>query len=479
MATDNNTILTSIYLSATNDYQQRIPDPTQSKISSTMDALFDPMNRSYFNQFMDILINRIAFTYVRGKRWDNPLAVFKGAKVNYGSTIQEIAPKWIEAHSYDDKAETLLKLHRPEAEAWYHSQNRRDKYPITINREELRTAFTDQYGLNNLVSQIMSVPMSSDNYDEYRIMLELIGLYEHKWGFFKHHLSAVPTDEATGKEFLTAIKTYAGQLQFPSSLYNAAAINDIPVFAKPGELVLFVTPATNASVDVNTLASVFHLDKADETRVRKIIVDELPIPNAVALLTTEDFFVCNDTLYENSSFWNPERLDTTYYLHHWGIYSVSPFVPAILFTTDEGTVVNKITQTVTGITASAEPTNVAPGNESLISVEIQGNINPDDPYVKVAPDAATYKLKADNNVQLGINTYVDEYGVLHIGKDVPTDTHITVDIKSTYVNPSGETNDYTTSVVIAVDENAEPSKIMADGRIMAKRVVDIDEDIDE
>lgn len=490
MATDNNTILTSIYLSATNDYQQRIPDPTQSKISATMDALFDPMNRSYFNQFMDILVNRIAFTYVRGKRWDNPLAVFKGAKVNYGSTIQEIAPKWIKAHSYEDAAETLLKLHRPEAEAWYHSQNRRDKYPITINREELRTAFTDEYGLNNLVSQIMSVPMSSDNYDEYRIMLELIGLYEHKWGFFKHRLSAVPTDEATGKEFLTAIKTYAGQLQFPSSLYNAAAITDIPVFANPGELVLFVTPATNASVDVNTLASVFHLDKADETRVRKIIVDELPIPNAVALLTTEDFFVCNDTLYENSSFWNPERLDTTYFLHHWGIYSVSPFVPAILFTTDEGTQINRVTETVTGINVTADPTTVAPDGETFIDVQIQGNINPDNPNINVAPNAATYELSADNDVQLGIRTYVDEYGILHVGKDVPDGTKITVTATSTYVNPSGKTTEYTNTVDVTVDESAPIVRLTRadfDGKPVAQMVGftatkiddDIDDDIDE
>lgn len=450
MATDNNTIIESIYLAATNDYQQRIPDPTQSKISATMNALFDPMNQAYYNQFMDILINRIAFTYVRGKTWENVLAPFKGAKVNYGSTIQEIAPKWIKAHSYDDEAETLLKLHRPEAEAWYHSQNRRDQYPITINHDELRTAFTDEYGLNNLVSQIMTVPMSSDNYDEYRIMLQLLAEYERKWGFFKYHLSAVPTDEVTGKEFLTAVKTFAGQLQFPSAIYNAEAIKDIPVFAKPNELIMLVTPATNAAVDVNTLASVFHLDKADETRVTKVIIDEFPIPNAVALLTTRDFFVCSDTLYQNTSFWNPQRMDTTYYLQHWGIYSVSPFVPAILFTTDAGTVVNKVTQTVTGITVKADNNNVDAGSDVQLTVELAGNISPQDTNIKVAPDAATYELSASDDVQLTARTRVDEYGILHVAKTVPSGTTITVTATATYTNPSGETTEYTNTVDITV-----------------------------
>lgn len=462
MATDNNTIISNVYLAATNDYQQRIPDPTQASIAQTMKALFDPMNKAYFNQFMDVLINRVAFTYVRGKEWENVLAPFKGAKVNYGSTIQEIAPKWIAAHSYDDEAETLLKLHRPGAEVWYHSQNRRDQYPITVNDQELRTAFTDEYGLNNLVAQIMTTPMSSDNYDEYRIMVQLIAEYEHHWGFFKHKLSAAPTDETTGKEFLTAIKTYAGKLQFPSTVYNSQAITDIPVFVKPKELILLVTPETSAAVDVNTLASVFQLDKAEPTNVAKVIIDEFPIPNVVALLTTRDFFVCSDTCYQNTSFWNPHRMDTTYYLQHWGIYSVSPFVPAILFTTDAGTTVPVVTQTVTGIAIEPQDATGDAGGEVPLTVKLTGSIAPTGTAVTVAPDAATYEVSASMTtgetgsektevVQLAATTYVDEYGVLHIGKSVKSGTDILVTATATYINPSAETEEYTATTTITVN----------------------------
>lgn len=461
MAVNNQTIIEAVYLAGTNDYQQRIPDPTQSAITATMDALFDPMNRQYLNQFIDVLINRVAFTYVRGKTWKNKLAPFKGAKINYGSTIQEIAPKWIEAHSYEDAAETLLKLHRPEAASWYHSQNRRDKYAISINIPELHTAFESEMGLNNLVAKIMQVPMSSDNYDEYRIMLNLLAEYEHRWGFFKHHLDAVPTDEESGKAFLTAIKTYAGQLQFPSSLYNSNAVEDIPVFAEPNELIMLVTPATSAAVDVNTLASIFHLDKAEETNVTKVIIDEFPIPNAVALLTTRDFFVCNDTLYENASFYNPETLATTYWLHHWGVYSVSPFVPAILFTTEAGTEINTITQSVTGIEITSEFTNAEPGAEVPLTVKLTGTIDPLSNVVMVAPDAATYTLVAEtsegNPYALDFRTRVDEYGVLHVGNNVPDGVKITVTAKATYINPSASTDTFTDTVDITVTDPNAPT----------------------
>lgn len=460
MAEKNSTILKTAWLNGTNDYQQRVPAPTQSNITATMDALFDPMNKQYLNQFMDALVNRIAFTYVKSKKWDNVLAPFKGEKVNYGATIQEIAPKWIKAHSYNDADQTLLKLHRPEAQAWYHSQNRKDQYAITINYEELRTAFTEEYGLNNLISEIMTVPMSSDNYDEYRIMLQLLAEYENRWGFYKQNLSAIPTDETTGKEFLTSIKTYAGRLQFPSCLYNASAIEDIPVFAKPSELILFTTPETSASVDVNTLASVFHLDKADPTNVTKIIVDEFPIPNAVALLTTRDFFVCNDTVYQTTSFYNPQRMDTTYYLQHWGIYSVSPFVPAILFTTDTGTETQTITEVFNGFTTSnsliANPAVEYYSDDAVsytqipkygLTINTTGTVD-SETTVYLKPQSATFTIENSKDAKTRVvskretittrnGTKPYEY-ILYIGED-DYNNAITIKAKCTYQNPSGET----------------------------------------
>ena len=462
MAQNNNTIMAKAWLAGTNDFQQRIPDPTQAGISATMSALFQPMNGQYFNQFMDILVNRIAYTYVRGQNYKNPLAVFKGNKINYGSTIQEIAPKWIKAHSYEDDAETLLKLHRPESEVWYHSQNRRDQYPISVNVDELRTAFTDEYGLNNLVAQLMNTPNNADEYDEFNIMKNLIAEYETRWGFYKYHLDDYPADDASGKAFLTALQTLGGKLQFPSSVYSGT---DIPVFAQPSELVLLVTPEAQASLNVNTLAALFNVDLA-KVSYRTVLIDEFPIPDAVALLTTEDFFVCHDTLYNTTSFWNPQTLTTTYWLNHWGVYSVSPFVPAILFTTAAGTVTPAIKQAVTGLTVTAEPGTVELGGSVGIVTKLDGTIDPadSDADILVRPDACIYNVSAETPagadpatkpakpVQLNARTRVDNYGVLHVQKTglKPGDV-ITVTATSTYVNPSGATVPYTGIATVTIE----------------------------
>lgn len=460
MPTNNQTIMEKVYLAGTNDFQQRVPNPTQNSIASVSKFLFDPMNRNYFNQFMDILINRIAFTYVRGEAWKNKLAVFKGQKITYGSTIQEVAFEWIKAHSYTYDAETLLKVNKPEGEVIYHSQNRQEKYPISIAYDALRTAFVDEYGINNFIAKAMQVPMNSDEYDEYRIMLQLMAFYEENWGFYKHQLSAVPTDEDTGKEFLTALQTYAGMLEFPSTLYNAMNINNIPVFVKSSELVLFVTPAVNASVNVNTLSILFNMDVAD-VKIRKILVDELPIQGAVALLTTEDFFVCHDTLYENTSFWNPETLATNYWLHHWGIYSVSGFVPAILFTTATGTSVNSITESVSGISVAFNENSVNMGGTAQLTINLEGTITANNSGIVVAPNSAIFEVSCvdanGDTKKLAATTYVDKYGILHVQKrGLVDDDVITVTATATYINPSADsTSTYTDTASIVVDTNNE------------------------
>lgn len=457
MATNNTTIAGRVYLSGSNDFQQRVPDPTISGIDATSKFIFDPMNRKYLNEFMDAFINRIGSQIVHNNAWENPLSVFKGATMRYGSTIQESAIKWIKAHSYNVEDNSLLAVQRPEAAVWYHTVNRQDRYDITVELPDLRMAFADEMGLNRLIDAIMTVPRNSDNYDEYLCMLNQIAYYEENWGFFKHHVSAAPTDEVTGKEFLKAVRAYANKLQFPTSLYSpVSAEYGIPTFAKPSELVLFVTADAAASIDVDTLASVFNLDKA-EAKYRQIVLPELPVPNAFAMLTTDAFFVASDYVYTNESFYNPQTLATNYYLHHWEVVSASPFVPAILFTTDAATGVPTIAQGVTDVNITPSAQTVKPGGTVDMTVKLVGTITENDEGLVVAPDAVTWGVSGETAAAKGkplaLNsaTRVDRLGVLHVQKtNLEAGNVLHVTGTTSYVNPSGKTTPYTETVDITI-----------------------------
>lgn len=461
MAETNSTILGQIALVGSNDYQQRVPEATATDFASTLKFLFEPMNRRYYNEFVNGLVNLIGTQLVRNRIWENPLTPFKGEKLPFGQTVEEVVPAWIRAHAYKDDVDDLLKVHKPEMQAFYHTVNRQDKYPISINRLELQQAAMQEYGLNRIVSAIMNVPINSDNYDEFNIMMQLFSYFEDNFGFYKHHMDAAPTDDATGKQFLTALRAYATKLEFPSSQYSVIGARfGIPVFANQSELILIVDADTDASVDVNTLASVFQLDKAD-IKYRKVVVPEIPVDGAFAILTTSDFFVVHDYVYENESFYNPSTLTTNFYLHHWEVVSASPAVPAVLFTTDAATTLTTVTQSVTGvnITAGSEP--VVPGGEVTLTVELTGTITENEAGAEVKPDAVTWEVAAataaseGEPIQLNSRTYVDRHGVLHIQKsDLEAGNVLNVTGTTVYVNPTGDTTHYTKTVTLTVADPA-------------------------
>ena len=451
---NNTTVLANAMLSMSTDFQQRVPDPSQQGVARVSEFLFKPMNRKYLNEFMDMFVNVFAAQLVTQREFRNPIKR-KRADLTYGSTVQEIELDFIKAHAYKDDwghrvddITNLLKVYRPDGQVAYHSVNRFDQYPISINDMELRAAFQSEYGLNELAAKIMQVPFNSAEYDEYQYYKQILAEHEYHQGFFKHQC-AYPVDETTGKAFLRALRAYADKLTIPSRLYNAKNAT-IPTWINADErssMVLYIEADAKASLDVDTLSSVFQLDKA-EVQYRIQFIDSIPIPGAFALLTTEDFWVCADYGIYNESFRNPQTLTTNYYLTIIGMYSASPFVPAILFTTEEGTVNNLITEAVTGLTVTPSTANVEQGGQLALVTSIAGTLTPSPASyvipqtVQVSPDSVTWELSAvdgdDAPVALDIDTYIDRFGILHVGTTVPAGTVITATAKSTYIPAEGD-----------------------------------------
>lgn len=449
---NNTTVMANAFLEASTDFQQRVPDPSQHSVAQVAEFLFKPMNKKYLNEFMDIFVNRIAGELIRQRTFVNPLKR-KREDILYGTTIQEIELDFVKAHAYKDDwghrindLTNLLKVYRPDGQVAYHSVNRYDQYPISINRMELRGAFTGEYGLNELAAKIMRVPFNSAEYDEYGYYKQLIAEHEYRHGFYKHQ-AAMPVDETTGKAFLRALREYADLFTIPSRLYNAKDVT-VPVWVEEDEIprmVLYIEAKAKASLDVDTLSSVFNLDKA-EVKYRIQFIDSIPIPGAYALLTTDDFFVCADYDISNDSFFNPQTRTETWYYTVIGMYSASPFVPAVLFTTAEGTQNTTITEAVSGLTLTPATANVTPGGQLAIVSAIQGTLTVSPvgetipPTVSVAPDSVTYELAAtdgdaDDPAPVDLDpyeTYVDRFGILHVGTTVPVGTVITLTATSTY-----------------------------------------------
>ena len=337
------------------DYQARVPEASAANIEIVMDNLFN--YRPIRNEFIGTLVNQIGLSRARSTTWANPLKNYKRENLPYGDTFEETFIGLAEAHVYDPDRDYMERIlfgrETPETQTVFHKITRQEFYKITIDMNMLKRAFNSEYGISDFVTELMRVPATSDEWDEFLQMTSLFGEYYARDGYFIRNVPDVrntSSDAADAKALTRQIRSDAETLRFVSRHYNAAGM---PVAVSADDLILFVTPEAQAAIDVEALAASFNMDKADiPTRVEVIPAEHFNIPGMQAILTTRDFFVVMDQTYETSSQFNAVSLTENHFLHHHEVMSVSPFAPAILYSSiDASTVIPEDDSTVTDIGA--------------------------------------------------------------------------------------------------------------------------------
>ena len=351
---NNARIFDAIRYDASPDYQRRIPEATQAGMDAVVKNLTE--YRPAYNEFENALVNRIGMVVGRSKSWTNPLSEFKKGLLTFGDTIEEYQVGLLKAHNYDPDRDymegALFGRELPEVQSNFHRVNRQDFYKVTVQENILRRAFLDDFGLSSYVSDLMSAPLQSDNWDEFLLTCRLFHEYESNGGFFRVNVPDVASLSSTGDDARLALRkmrALAEEMRFLSTRYNAA---HMPSFANPEDLVLFTTPQFRAALDVDALAGAFNIERAQiPHRIVTIPEEQLNIDGAQAILTSKDFFIIADQRMENTSMFNPISAGTNYFWHHWQVISASRFVPSVMFTTLAGDEIISITPTITAISA--------------------------------------------------------------------------------------------------------------------------------
>lgn len=455
----NSTVIERAWLEGSNDFQQRIPNPSVNGYANAVEHLFDPMNHDLFNQFANMLVGMMG-TYVESKLFENPLRELKKPAREFGNTERGVAVKYLQAHSPKVDDETLLKLEKPEFREWFYSVSPGRRYEFSWSIYEMKRVFNDPdgYGYDELLSATLTQMRSSDNYDEMMAMIQMFAEGDARLGrLFRRNISAVPTNKATGQELLAKVKADARRMTFPTMLFNHV---DIPVFETLGDnasLIFWCTPEVDAAISVFALADLFNMSEANVT-YRKIVIPEFPIPNVYAALTSEDFIYARDVWYGiEPPFYNPANRTYKYYLFHDQMLGVNPVANCILYTTDEESTIPTVTMSATGLIFNNDEPTVSLGGTVKLNLELQGNVNGSSGKIAVEPDAATFEIAAirpgeiTEPVPLNSRTYIDNYGVLHVQKSgLAIGDIIVVTATSAYINPSNTTTEYTADIGVEI-----------------------------
>ena len=414
-------ILNTIRANASSDYQERVPVATQQNIAEVGNAItnYEPTR----NEFLNALINRIGMVIIQSRLYENPLREFKKGMLEFGKDIEEIFVEIAKAQSYNPEvAETeVFKRVIPDVKTIFHRMNRQDFYKVTISNDQLRTAFLSYRGIEDLIGRIVDSLYSGDNYDEFLLMKHLMLDYGDKGLFYPITVTAV-TDEATAKKLTVKLRATAKTIGFMSPNYNAQGVH---TFTPMEDIIIFMTPETEALMDVESLARAFNLEYADFLGHVVIVDDFGGLENVQALMVDRQWFMVYDTFFNFTEQYNAQGLYWNYFFHHWQVLSTSQFANAIAFTSE--------TPAITSVTISPKTATVSKGQNVQFTTTVVAT--------GMASEAISYNVTG----AVSDNTTITSNGLLIVGSD-ETATELTVSAISIF---DSSKNDSATITVTA------------------------------
>ena len=408
---DLTNLLNTIRDNASDTYQERIPEATRDNIESIQEVMADPNNAVVVNEFMRTLLNMVIKVVIHNKLFSDPLKSLKRGKKPLGDTVEEVYANFIKCKQYDPTGAELLARELPDVKAIYHRMNRQDKYKVTVSPEQLTKAFSSYEKLSAFIQSIINSLYNSSEFDEFVLMKQLI-----KQALDNNAIKVMNIDDPTlgetqAKSFIKAVKTVSGQMVYPSTEYNSylnvqdTDPNAIYTFSKKSEQVLILDVATDVSVNVDVLATVFNMSVAEFNETRKIVIDAFPDPSIRAALVDEQFFQVWDDLVTFREFYNGEGLYTNYYLHVWQTLAYSVLVNAVVFkvasdsdhdgTVEEFTVTNTLR---TGVSNNNKNTKVTEGSSYLAT--LKGIKSTDKVIVTMGDSDITATAYSNKNVEI-------------------------------------------------------------------------------
>ena len=367
-------ILNTIRQNASMEYQNLVPEVTkESDIPKVGEVLYG--YPALANQFISTLVNRIASVRAKSATFNDDYVDLKKGYLEFGETVEEVFVSIAKAREFSvEKAESReLKRTLPDVKTAFHAKNYKVQYPVTIEDEDLKTAFLSMDGVQNLITKIVDSVYTGNEYDEYLLfkylMIKAIA-----------HGKMYPVSIGDGtdmKDAAVAFRGMSNSLGFMSTKYNIAGVHTTTPRA---DQYIFMDAKYNAQYDVNVLASAFNMDKAtfmgklkliddwttfdnerfdvitaNSDQIEPVTDEELALmKNVKAVLVDREWFQFYDNKNEFTEKYVASGMYWNYFYNVWKTVSSSPFSNAIVFVTDGADVAlpAKFTAKITNKSAS-------------------------------------------------------------------------------------------------------------------------------
>lgn len=334
-------------------YHRYVPEilPT-TDIGSFASPLLD--NPDLMNEFMNVLVKRIAYTKIENKLFRNKLRVLEGEELPLGAIGQEIFINPAKGRQFNvDDFAGLLAKYESDVKVQYHQLNSDLQYPATITRAKIKDAFVSWSSLEDFVNGITQSLYNGAYLDQYNLTKGLVACAYASNQVKSEVILNPTTSEANANLFLTKAREIYLNMQEPTADFNAwkqvgGYGRDIVTWTNPEDIVLLIRNDIGAYLDVNTLANAFNVDK-------KVLLGNVIYvsnfnqydsegdlvydgSNIIAMIADRSWFKIKEQDMQMDEFYNANNRTWQLYLNVVKMYSYSLFSNAVVFALAEPSV---------------------------------------------------------------------------------------------------------------------------------------------
>lgn len=327
-------------------YHRYVPEilPT-TDIGSFASPLLE--NPDLMNEFMNVLVKRIAYTQIENKLFRNKLRVLEGENIPLGAIGQELYINRAKGRQFNvDDFAGLLAKYEADVKVQYHQLNSDLQYPVTITRAKIKDAFVSWSSLEDFVNGITQSLYNGAYLDMYNLTKGLVACAYASNQVKTEVILNPTTSEANANLFLTKAREIYLNMQEPTSDYNAwkqvgGYGKDIITWSNPEDIVLLIRNDIGAYLDVNTLANAFNID-------RKILLGNVIYvnnfnqydsdgelvydgSNIIAVIADKNWFKIKEQDMQMDEFYNANNRCWNMYLNITRMYSYSLFANCTVF----------------------------------------------------------------------------------------------------------------------------------------------------
>ena len=298
------------------------------------------------NQFIEALVNKIVYQKVDRMTFNNPFQRFEGYKVTYGDTIENIFVDLPTGYTFDKDSTNPFEKFVSNVKTLYASINFEMQYPLTIQDSLLRRAVLREYGLMDLISNLISSLGTRKSIDEYQAVVYMLNNEDiYAGGFEEVDVSEEATETGIYKAITQKIIDVVSDFALPCKDNNKLGVlNSTP----KNRALLVIKQEVLNHINLDYLAGVFNLSKVDlianiiPVRSFQVIKpgDETAQPAVDPSAVGEDLdFVVLDTdgfdlhpaLQDSGMIYNPRGKYTNHFTNDWMIIAYKYYFNARAF----------------------------------------------------------------------------------------------------------------------------------------------------